>query len=78
MKTLVVLKDIDKMDVNFAMSLVRTVDEMILSLPKIEMVIVKHLRNLVVECLPQAIEKPYYGLGAPPRQIQSKRCATIK
>jgi hypothetical protein len=38
---------------------------MILSLPANEMVIVKRLRNLVLECLPFAAEKPYYGLGVP-------------
>lgn len=47
------------------MSLAKTVDEMILSLPKNEMMIVKCLRRLVLECLPSAIEKPYYGLGVP-------------
>ena len=42
-----------------------TVDEMILNLPKVEMVITKRLRELVLECLPLAVEKPYYGLGVP-------------
>ena len=43
----------------------KTVDEMILSLPKKELAIVKRLRELVLECLPLATEKPYYGLGVP-------------
>jgi hypothetical protein len=42
-----------------------TVDEMIMNLPKTEQVIVKRLRALVQECLPQAIEKHYYGEGVP-------------
>ena len=47
------------------MSFVRTVDEMILGLPKVELAIAKRLRELVLECLPLAVEKPYYGLGVP-------------
>jgi hypothetical protein len=43
----------------------RTVDEMILTLPKAEQVMVKRLRALVQECLPFAIEKGYYGEGIP-------------
>jgi hypothetical protein len=43
----------------------KTVEEMILSLPKQEAAIVKRLRGLVFECLPLATEKPYYGLGVP-------------
>ena len=43
----------------------KTVDEMILNLPVEERAIVKRLRNLVLECLPLATEKPYYGLGVP-------------
>jgi hypothetical protein len=43
----------------------RTVDEMIMNLPKAEQVIVKRLRALVQECLPQATEKGYYGEGVP-------------
>ena len=38
---------------------------MIFSLPKVELAIAKRLRELVLECLPLAIEKPYYGLGVP-------------
>lgn len=38
---------------------------MITSLPAPEAGIVKRLRNLVMDCLPLAIEKPYYGLGVP-------------
>ena len=47
------------------MSLVRTVDEMLMSLPRNELVVSKRLRDLVLECLPFAVEKPYYGLGVP-------------
>jgi hypothetical protein len=43
----------------------KTVDEMILSLPKAEQTMVKRLRMLVQECLPSAIEKGYYGEGVP-------------
>ena len=43
----------------------RTVDEMILQLPKPEQAIVKRLRALIQECLPAAVEKEYYGLGVP-------------
>ena len=54
------------------MASARTVDEMILSLPVEERAIVKRLRDLVLECLPLATEKPYYGLGVPyyPRHRQ--------
>jgi hypothetical protein len=41
------------------------VDEMIAALPRNEQVLVKRLRALVMECLPQATEKAYYGLGIP-------------
>jgi hypothetical protein len=43
----------------------KTVDEMILYLPVEERAIVKRLRDLVLECLPLATERPYYGLGVP-------------
>lgn len=42
-----------------------TVDEMLLQLPRKELAIVKRLRSLIQECLPSAIEKGYYGVGAP-------------
>jgi hypothetical protein len=42
-----------------------TVEEMIMSLPKAEQVIVRKLRALITECLPQATEKSYYGMGVP-------------
>ena len=42
-----------------------TVEEMLSALPKSERVIVDRLRNLVIECLPKASEKGYYGLGVP-------------
>lgn len=38
---------------------------MIMELPKDEQVLVKRLRALIVECLPKAIEKDYYGEGIP-------------
>ena len=43
----------------------RTVDEAILLLPKTEQAIVRRLRALILECLPKAEEKGYYGLGVP-------------
>jgi hypothetical protein len=43
----------------------KTVDEMIHGLPSAERLMVKRLRALVLECLPTAIEKPYYGEGVP-------------
>jgi hypothetical protein len=47
------------------MSFKKTVDEMIMDLPKDEQVMVKRLRALVLECLPSATEKEYYGEGIP-------------
>jgi hypothetical protein len=41
----------------------KTIDEMLMSLPKTELVMVKRLRALVQECLPAATEKGYYGEG---------------
>lgn len=43
----------------------KTVDEMIDNLPRLEQVMVRRLRTLVLECLPKATEKAYYGLGIP-------------
>ena len=43
----------------------KTVDEMILGLPKKQATVTKRLRDIVLECLPLATEKPYYGLGVP-------------
>lgn len=54
-----------KRSVNFVASSAKTVDEMIMSLPRNEQMIVKRLRDLVLECLPLATEKAYYGLGVP-------------
>lgn len=39
-----------------------SVDEMILSLPRNEQMIVKRLRSVVKECLPRATEKLSYGV----------------
>ena len=47
------------------MAMKKTVEEMIMSLPKDEQIIVKRLRSLVMECLPAATEKEYYGEGVP-------------
>lgn len=47
------------------MPIKKTVDEMIMNLPKAEQVMVKRLRELVLECLPRATEKGYYGEGVP-------------
>ena len=41
------------------------IDQMIESLPRNEQVLVKRLRALVTECIPQATEKAYYDLGIP-------------
>ena len=38
---------------------------MIMSLPKTEQLMVKHLRAMVFECLPAVTEKGYYGEGIP-------------
>ena len=43
----------------------KTFDEMFMSLPKNEQVIVKCLRDLITECLPQAMEKTFYDIGIP-------------
>ncbi len=47
------------------MRVAKTVEEMLLGLPRGEKVIVDRLRALVQECLPKAIEKGYYGEGVP-------------
>jgi hypothetical protein len=47
------------------MSSVKTVDEVIESLPKVELGMFKRLRSLIFECLPKAVEEPKYGLGVP-------------
>jgi hypothetical protein len=41
------------------------IDQMIATLPRHEQVLVKRLRALVVECLPQATEKAYAGQVMP-------------
>lgn len=41
------------------------VDQMMSNLPKNELVMVKRLRALIMECIPYAEEKAYYGLGVP-------------
>ena len=51
-----------------------TVEEMIMNLPKDEQLIVRRLRSLIMECLPLATEKPYYGLGVPYYSRQRQIC----
>jgi hypothetical protein len=41
------------------------IDQMIAGLPRNEQVLVKRLRALVMECIPQATEKAYYDFGIP-------------
>jgi hypothetical protein len=41
------------------------IDLMVASLPRNEQVIVKKLRALVMECIPQATEKAYYDMAIP-------------
>lgn len=41
------------------------IDQLITSLPRHEQVIVKRLRALVLECIPQATEKTYYDFHIP-------------
>jgi hypothetical protein len=41
------------------------IDQMIATLPRNEQVLVKKLRALVIECIPQATEKAYYDLSIP-------------
>jgi hypothetical protein len=43
----------------------KSIEEMLASLPRRERVIVDRLRALVMECLPFATEKAYYGEGIP-------------
>ena len=42
--------------------LARSVDEIIANLPRQEQIIVTRLRSLILECLPNAIEKNSYGV----------------
>ncbi|MEJ0030109.1 MAG: hypothetical protein WDO15_06940 [Bacteroidota bacterium] len=42
-----------------------SVEEMIMSLPKTEQLLVKRLRSLIAECIPKATEKVYYDMGLP-------------
>jgi hypothetical protein len=41
------------------------IDELIATLPRNEQVLVKRLRALVIECIPQAKEKAYDGMAMP-------------
>ncbi len=40
----------------------KSVDEIIISLPRAEQVLMKRLRSLILECLPKAEEKVSYGV----------------
>jgi hypothetical protein len=42
-----------------------SVEEMLMTLPKKEQVLVNRLRALIMECIPKAEEKAYYGEGIP-------------
>ncbi len=44
---------------------IKSVDDVIESLPRSEQVLVKRLRALILECLPKAEEKSYYDVGIP-------------
>lgn len=44
---------------------VKSVDELIMNLPRAERVLVEKLRALIMECLPTATEKAYYDMGIP-------------
>lgn len=48
-----------------SMAAAKSVEEMLLNLPRKERVLVDRLRTLVQECLPAATEKGYYGEGVP-------------
>ncbi|HEY5745890.1 MAG TPA: DUF1801 domain-containing protein [Chryseolinea sp.] len=41
------------------------IDQMIATLPRNEQLLVKRLRALITECIPQATEKAYYGYVMP-------------
>ena len=47
------------------MDVQKSIEEMLATLPRSERVIVDRLRALVMECLPFATEKAYYGEGLP-------------
>jgi hypothetical protein len=42
-----------------------SIEEMLMNLPKKEQVLVNRLRALIMECIPKAEEKAYYGEGIP-------------
>jgi hypothetical protein len=42
-----------------------SIEEMLMTLPKKEQVLVNCLRALIMECIPKAEEKAYYGEGIP-------------
>ena len=44
---------------------VKAIDEMLANLPKKEQILVNRLRALIMECIPKAEEKAYYGEGVP-------------
>jgi len=44
---------------------ITSIDEVISGLPKSEQILVKQLRSVILECLPKAEEKGYYGVSVP-------------
>lgn len=48
-----------------ASSTINSIDEVISGLPKFEQILVKQLRAIILECLPKAEERSYYGLSVP-------------
>jgi len=48
-----------------ASSTINSIDEVISGLPKSEQILVKQLRTIILECLPKAEERSYYGLSVP-------------
>ncbi|MDZ7646749.1 MAG: DUF1801 domain-containing protein [Cytophagales bacterium] len=43
----------------------KSVEELLISLPRAEQVLVKRLRALITECIPKATEQMYYDIGFP-------------
>lgn len=43
----------------------KSFDDLLMSLPPVEQVLVKRLRALITECIPKATEQVYYDMGLP-------------
>lgn len=43
----------------------KSVDELLMNLPRAEQVLVQRLRTLITECIPKATEHVYYDMGLP-------------